>query len=175
MSDLIGGILKALQASGVFTFAMICVGGGILLGKAYELWPQPDEHLPWVVGLTIFGSALLVAKFLAWVWPQLKARAVKSYRLRTAPHQVDTLTREELAPIAWALANGRTEVDGECLQRPYLSLVRKGFLITTDGRANDQVLRVNHRLVRVREKVIERARQEGISINRPAQPSAWAA
>lgn len=163
----VGAAVKILTASGRVGFAALVCGGLVWAGKSYGIPPLNrilDDQLLWVVIAAIFGGCLVVADLLFWIgkrlptaWHSADSTLKHAWRLRSAPHRIDVLTSSELSAVAWLLLHERETVEANYLSDPFFRLVRRGFLTTTDGRAQHQVLRVNPRLKAKSTQIVQRA------------------
>ncbi len=142
-------LLTIITKSDRIGFALCFAGGVVFVCNRLKIEPfsyLSNEQLVYISFAALVGAGLVLLRLLSWFHDQYGKAAVyyKSWRRRrTAPNRLNELLPIENSGLVWIIVNEQHYVHGNRLQEPLEGLLRKGFLLATDGRELEQVLRVN--------------------------------
>jgi hypothetical protein len=102
--------------------------------------------LGYILYIGLIGAGLVFLKAWAWLsnksavsWAYLKQRN----KYVTAARRIDDLLPDEMKALCWMLINDNIKIVGRRLDDPFVGLLRKGFIVATDGREITQVFRIH--------------------------------
>jgi hypothetical protein len=154
-------LIYLITNSGPLGFAMFFAGAVVFILR--YLKPEAvafidPSALGYILYIALFGAGLVFLKAWAWLnkqsklfWAYLKQRN----RYVTAADRLDDLLPEELKALCWMLINDNLKIIGRRIESPFDGLIRKGFLIVTDGKEIYQVFRVHPYVKAKSERVLE--------------------
>jgi hypothetical protein len=142
-------LLHVIMNSGPLGFAMMFAATVVFLLRYFI--PQTVAFIePSVLGyilyLGLIGAGLVFLKI--WMWGSKQGSAIWTYLKQrnkhvTAAARIDDLLPEELKGLCWMLLNQDKKIIGRRIDDPFEGLLRKGFIVTTDGKELLQVFRVH--------------------------------
>jgi hypothetical protein len=153
-------ILHVITNSGPIGFALAFAASVIFALRYFK--PEAvsfidPSQLGYMFYVGLFGAGLVLLKFLTWLNKQRKRfweYLQQQNRYVTAADRMHELLPDEAKAVCWMLINDRTSVIGNQYEDQFITgLLRKGFLVTTDGKTARQVFRL-HPYVRSKHESI---------------------
>jgi hypothetical protein len=152
-------LIHLITNSGPLGFAMFFAGSVVFALRFFKpeavSFIEPTQ-LGYIFYIGLIGAGLISLK--TWVWLNKQSKLLWAYlkqrnRYVTAHERLDDLLPDELKALYWMLINDNQKIIGRRIDGPFEGLIRKGFLITTDGNEIYQVFRV-HPYVKSKSELI---------------------